>query len=281
MDKRRKYPEDVRAFICQHSEEYSTQEMAEELKARFDFDKSPATIKAFYSRYHLHTKPRKGRPMPQSSKFPVEMHAYIREIAPGRGYREIADRINARFGEGTITWQSVQIYLKNHKIKTGRTGHFEKGHVPWSKGKKIEEIIKDPEKRKNHYLNQYKPGHKPKNMLPVGTIAKNGEGYLLRKKQMEGKQWERWEMLHRAVWEEHHGKIPDGMMVTFKDGNKENCTIDNLELITHAENSALTSRGFRTEDPDLTMAGLTVIRIDQKMAALQEEKRPGKQGGKQ
>lgn len=273
MDKRRKYPDEVNDFILQHSEEYSLEEMAAELKTRFGIEKTKETLKALYSNRHLHTKPRKGRTMPQSSKFPVEMHAYIREIAPGRGYKEIAELINARFGEGTITWQSVQIYLKNHKIKTGRTGHFEKGHVPWSKGKKIEEIIKDPEKRQFYYNSWFKPGHTPSNTLQVGTIVKNGEGYLLRKKQMEGKQWERWEMLHRAVWEEHHGKIPDGMMVTFKDGNKENCTIDNLELITRAENSALTSRGFRTEDPDLTMAGLTVIRIDQKMAVLQEEKR--------
>lgn len=273
MDRRRRYPDEVDAFIMEHSEEYSLAEMAAELKTRFNFEKSQSSLKALYSNRHLHTKPRKGRMMPQSSKFPVEMHAYIRQITPGRSYKEITALINEKFGDETISEKSVKTYLRNHKLSTGRTGHFEKGHIPWSKGKKIEEIIKDPEKRKNYYASQFKPGHKPINLLPVGSIVKNREGYLLRKKQMEGSQWERWEMLHRAVWEEHNGKIPEGMIVTFKDGNREHCSIDNLALATQAENVLMTNKGFRSEDPDLTMAGLTVIRIDQQLAALQKTKK--------
>jgi hypothetical protein len=80
---------------------------------------------------------------------------------------------------------------------------------------------------------------------------------------MEGKLWERWEFLHRAVWEEHHGPIPKGMIIAFKDSNKLNCDIDNLVMITQSENCTLTRLGYRFEDPDLTMAGLGVVRIKQ------------------
>ena len=78
---------------------------------------------------------------------------------------------------------------------------------------------------------------------------------------MEGTLWERWEFLHRAVWEEHNGPIPEDMAVSFKDSNRLNCDINNLMLITRGENAALTRMGLRSEDPDLTETGLNLIRL--------------------
>lgn len=56
---------------------------------------------------------------------------------------------------------------------------------------------------------------------------------------------------------------PEGMMISFKDGNKLNCDIDNLMLITKGENAVLTRLGLRSEDPDLTEAGLNLVRLKQ------------------
>lgn len=266
------YPEEVKAYIYDHHSEYSARELSQELKKRFGFERTPKTIRAYCKNHNLRFKPKKGRIMPELSKYPVEMHAYIRDIAYGRSYKDIASMINRRFGDGTITVKQTRGYLKNHKIKTGRTGCFTKGHVPWTKGKTIEEILKDPEKIRRFYENQYKKGNVPHNALPLGTIIKNSDGYLIRKKQMEGSQWERWEMLHRAVWEEHNGPIPEGMMVAFKDGNTENCDIGNLILIDMAENVAMNCRGYRSEDPDLTVAALTMLRINKRVAELKDKK---------
>ena len=124
----------------------------------------------------------------------------------------------------------------------------------------------DPEKLARVRATQFKKGDRPVNEMPVGTIVVSSDGYKLRKKQMEGTIWERWEFLHRAVWEEHNGPIPEGMMITFKDSNKLNCDIDNLMTITKGENSALTRYGYRFEDPDLTEAGLAVVRLKQAAA---------------
>ena len=79
-------------------------------------------------------------------------------------------------------------------------------------------------------------------------------------------------MLHRTVWEEHNGPIPEGMMVTFKDGNTENCDIGNLTLIDMAENVAMNCRGYRSEDPDLTVAALTMLRINKRVAELKDKR---------
>lgn len=78
---------------------------------------------------------------------------------------------------------------------------------------------------------------------------------------MEGALWERWEFLHRAIWEEHNGPIPDGMYVIFKDNNKLNCDIDNLMLISKAENAIMNRMKLRSEDPDLTEAGVGLAKL--------------------
>ncbi len=41
--------------------------------------------------------------------------------------------------------------------------------------------------------------------------------------------------LHRDVWIYHYGKIPDKLIVAFINGNKVDCRIENLELISRRE----------------------------------------------
>ena len=41
--------------------------------------------------------------------------------------------------------------------------------------------------------------------------------------------------LHREVWKHYHGEIPKGYHVHHKDGNPENNTIENLELVQENE----------------------------------------------
>ncbi|MEI8064587.1 MAG: HNH endonuclease signature motif containing protein [Verrucomicrobiota bacterium] len=41
--------------------------------------------------------------------------------------------------------------------------------------------------------------------------------------------------LHRRIWSDHNGPIPAGHTVCFKDGDRKNCTIENLELLSHDE----------------------------------------------
>lgn len=270
MGKHDRYPEEVAAFMREHSTEYSSSGMAKELKKRFGFEKPPMSLAKWMQRRNLRLLPKAGREMPEKSKFPLDLRDYLREIAPGKKQREILQLVNERYGEGTINYDQLHAYLKNHNIRNGLDGRFEKGHVSWNKGKTLEEIIKDPEKRKHTQANQFKKGNLPLNTLPIGTIVQTKDGYLMRKRQSEGTQWERWELLHRAVWEEHNGPIPKDMIIIFKDGDKTNCNISNLELVTRGEHVRLTHMGFRSTDPAMTEAGLKVIRIQQRQKELQK-----------
>lgn len=44
-----------------------------------------------------------------------------------------------------------------------------------------------------------------------------------------------WRLKHRMVWEQAKGPIPVGYNIIFEDGNKLNCDIDNLRMVTDAE----------------------------------------------
>ena len=46
-------------------------------------------------------------------------------------------------------------------------------------------------------------------------------------------------LLHRAVWVEHCGTIPDGMCVHHKDGDWTNNHIDNLEIMPISDHARL------------------------------------------
>lgn len=49
--------------------------------------------------------------------------------------------------------------------------------------------------------------------------------------------------LHHLVWMQHHGPIPRGYKVCFKDGNHRNCAIENLELLTQSQQSSKHATG--------------------------------------
>ena len=207
------------------------------------------------------------------TRWPQGMFEYIRDNSWGVSSQAMADMVNEKFGTD-FTAQRMKCFRAKYKIRSGETGWFRKGHSPGNKGRKQSEYC-TPEAIEASRKHQFKKGQKPPNQLPVGSIRRNKHGYLIRKKQMEGTQWERWEFLHRAVWEEHNGPVPDGMAVIFKDGNRQNCSIDNLMLISRAELATMVKKGLISEDPELTETGLAMVRLMQKARDLKKRGREG------
>lgn len=80
-------------------------------------------------------------------------------------------------------------------------------------------------KRKDSVLKYYdKKGR-------TGTLGKNGYIAIT----IYGKR----NYMHRVVWEQYYGDIPNGFIIHHRDGNKLNNSIENLELISNAEHSRL------------------------------------------
>ncbi|WP_207659037.1 HNH endonuclease signature motif containing protein [Blautia obeum] len=64
------------------------------------------------------------------------------------------------------------------------------------------------------------------------------------------------------MWEEHHGEIPKGKMVSFLDGDKDNCNIENLFLIDNETNLEMNRRELRFDEAELTKVGRNIAKLN-------------------
>ncbi|MFZ6686618.1 HNH endonuclease signature motif containing protein [Undibacterium sp. SXout11W] len=111
-------------------------------------------------------------------------------------------------------------------LTKGAGTRFTKGQQSWNKGKKGLQF-------EGSKATQFKTNSVPVNVLPVGFIRTNTDGYL-EIKTAPGMR--KWVPLHRWNWKKEHGDFPaKNMALVFKDGNRLNCDISNLELISRTE----------------------------------------------
>lgn len=96
-------------------------------------------------------------------------------------------------------------------------------------------------------------------MIPKGSIAGRLHRlgyYWVRTNRYTGTQVAY--SVHRIVWEIHNGPVPAGYLVDHIDGNRMNNTVENLRLVTKAEN-ARNMRMFNTNSTGKTGVGTTTI----------------------
>jgi hypothetical protein len=110
----------------------------------------------------------------------------------------------------------------------GAQYRFKKGMVPPNKGIKG---ISYP----GMEATQFKKGQKSHTWKPIGTERRSKEGYLQVKISDTGVSRHDYVPVHLLVWQLHHGDIPAKHRVAFKDGNKANIVIENLELVSFGE----------------------------------------------
>lgn len=105
---------------------------------------------------------------------------------------------------------------------------FPKGHVPANKGVKG---VSYP----GMEATQFKKGQHPHTWKPIGTERLSKEGYLQRKMADTGCTRRDYVPVHHLIWKEAGRDIPKGFHLSFKDKNKANITLENLELVSYAE----------------------------------------------
>lgn len=116
----------------------------------------------------------------------------------------------------------------------GAAFRFPPGHVPankglrrpgWAPGRMKETQFRKGERR----------GVALKLWKPVGTERASKDGYLERKVNDGLPLQRRWRGVHLIVWEAVNGPLPKGYAIRFKDGDKQNVALDNLECISRAD----------------------------------------------
>lgn len=131
------------------------------------------------------------------------------------------------------------------RIKRGQqhpsmvANQFKPGIIPWNKGIKFDSGGRSHETR---FKKGSMSGAAQHNYVPIGTLRISQDGNLERKMTDDPELMpsRRWIPVHRLVWQDAHGPIPDGHIVVFRPGMKtvveSEITIDRLECITRAEN---------------------------------------------
>jgi len=89
---------------------------------------------------------------------------------------------------------------------------------------------------------------------PIGFERIDKRGYIKVKTAYRGK----WRNKQAVVWEEANGPIPPGHVLIFADGNRQNCDLGNLLLVTKREMVIMSTKGLIYTRADLTKVGIRI-----------------------
>ena len=147
--------------------------------------------------------------------------------------------------------------VAHRRREANKPTRWQKGHAPWNKGLKGMHLSPATE---------FKPGRRPLNLQPLGTITVRYDQPPKRKKNRKrkagmepwkgplrrwikvsdnGRPQDRWIPLARHLWAKAHGPVPAGRRVVHLDGNMMNTELANLRLVTPAEAMGLQYKAGR------------------------------------
>ncbi len=170
--------------------------------------------------------------------------ARLIEIYPNTPTRLVAEEIGRSIGQVYQKSTSLGIkksaeYLASEHACRLRRGNnvcaayrIQPGDVPWNKGIKFDSGGRSHETR---FKPGFRGGKAAELYQPIGTERISKDGYIERKVNDDMPLQKRWRGVHLVAWEEINGPVPKGYAVTFKDGNKQNTALSNLELLSRAD----------------------------------------------
>jgi hypothetical protein len=227
--------------------------------ATFDTAKTYDQINAVLCRYKIKSGRTVGNPVGTLIAWNPEQAEFLRE-----GYRrltvpELTIALNTHFSINKRPRQ-VEAFLKNRRILSGRTGRYPKGSVPMNKGTKG---LTGPNRT------SFKKGNVPPNRKPLGSERIDSkDGYtLLKVAELDPYTGypTRFKLKHVHIWEKINGPVPDGMCLAFRDGNKENCVIENLMPVSRTELLLLNQHGYRETPAELKPSIFAIAKLEAKI----------------
>jgi hypothetical protein len=189
----------------------------------------------------------------------LEQVAFLAENVNGRAFEELRIMFNERFNLN-LTLRQIYgaCYARGLKsdfkpvskafLEGGKRTRFQKGIVPWDKGKKG---------FMGANRTSFQKGHRPHNWKPVGS-EKIAEGYTYVKIEEPNK----WDLKHHLIYKKYHKTdIPKGHKLIFADKNPFNFAIENLLLISNAEHMIMLQEGLRSDIPEITKTGANIAKL--------------------
>jgi hypothetical protein len=123
----------------------------------------------------------------------------------------------------------------------------------------------------------FKKGHKPKNWRPIGSERIcSRDGFVLIKVEEPDPYTgfkTRYRHKHVVEWEKHFGKVPRGCIIRFIDGDKLNCTIENLVCLKQTEHLYLNQTDFKNLPDEAKKTCITLAQLQCKVFELKKKEK--------
>lgn len=223
-------------------------QLATHFRAHFGRQVSAESIRALLYRHRLRT-------VSKPKVWPDDVVAFVAQAYRRMPLDQLPAAIEAEFGI-LRTLNQVRALTRNRGIRSGRTGRFVPGQprVPGSGAKGPSRTSFQKGQLNGEAKRKYKP---------IGSMRRSKDGYWERKVTDDQNLYpaRRWVGVHRLVWEEHHGPIPDGHKVIFIDGDYDNLGIENLALVSNRENAYLNKSGLGKAPAEIKPTAIQVAKL--------------------
>ena len=164
-----------------------------------------------------------------------EEKKFLLSVIPGNTSEEIVAEYNKRFSE-PITKERLKAFKNNNKICSLPPGKY-------------------------------------RNPKPIGhEYIKDGYVFVKTEETPRGGQWN-YKQKHRVLWEAENGPVPAGHILMFLDGDRQNCDLGNLELVTREELGIMIKMNLRSEFAEITKTGILIARV---ISAMEKKRRNGR-----
>ena len=205
--------------------------------------------------------------MINSRIFSKEEIQFILDNYKGIGNKELCDRLNEKF-KTNHSLNRVKRFKYNHKLNSGLTGRFKKGHTTFNKGLKQTDFMSD-EAIERTKKTRFKKGLKSHNKKPLGSERIcTKDGYII----VKVGEPDVWKHKHRVVWEKVNGPIPKGHKIVFLDGDKNNISIDNLKIVSSGALAIVNRHIGLSDDEQLNETIYNTADLQAKLSNVEEEK---------
>ena len=187
-------------------------------------------------------------------KYTLEQIRFLQDNINGKSYADIYRLFNKHFNLSLSKCQIIGT-CKRYGFHSGINSQFRHGSIPHNKGLKGFNAGNPT---------RFKKGNMPKNHKPVGTEKIDAYGYLT-VKVAEPKSWK---LKHVVLWERKNGKVPNGHVIIFADGNRKNLTIKNLMLVSRRELMIMNTCGLIYDNGEFTKTGKLIADVRLKIGEL-------------
>lgn len=240
-------------------------DLALAFNAKFGLQKTERQIRTALKNHKI-TCGRKGGQIKQGKlvAYTQEQFEWLKEQYRLQTLAQLTESFNQKFGTDK-TEQQIRSCLRNHRIRSGRTGHFEPMTPPWNTGTKG---VMKPNS------GSFKKGSVAPNCRPIGAERITKDGYVEIKVAEPNPYTNaptRFRLKHQVVWEQEHGPVPDGMVVSFVDGDKMNCSLDNLELLHRGDLAVFNKLGGNTLPGEIRTAAKLIAKVSTKSRQRKEQ----------